>query len=164
MPRSHAVIDPYVMARDAAAAGADKFLCEFVGFRESPYLWCLLHPRGYADAAVAVPAWGREQLRDTPAEAAPSVADLDRLLVDSPALHSHFIITPSSLHHRLIAASSSRHHRFITASSSLHRHIIFASSPLHCDRLRRAYRTSSRGGAATPCAYQRRGDDEVTRR
>lgn len=56
------MIDVYTIARDATAAKADKFLAEFVGFRESPYLWCLLHPRGYCDAALAVPAWARSQL------------------------------------------------------------------------------------------------------
>ena len=57
------MIDPYLLARDAKAAGADKFLSEFVGFREVAHLWCLLHPGGYADASVAVPAWARGQLR-----------------------------------------------------------------------------------------------------
>ncbi|EOD36146.1 hypothetical protein EMIHUDRAFT_226719 [Emiliania huxleyi CCMP1516] len=56
------MIDPATMARDAASARADKFLDEFVGWREAPYVWCLRHPGGYARAAVAVPAWGRNQL------------------------------------------------------------------------------------------------------
>jgi hypothetical protein len=33
------MIDPLRMARDALAAGAHKFLSEFVGFRESAHLW-----------------------------------------------------------------------------------------------------------------------------
>ena len=57
------MIDPYVMARDALNARADKFLSEFVGFRESAHLWCLLHPGKYADASVAVPAWAQGQMR-----------------------------------------------------------------------------------------------------
>lgn len=57
------MIDAYVMARDALAAKADKYLSEFVGFRESAHLWCLLHPGGYANANVAVPVWARGQLR-----------------------------------------------------------------------------------------------------
>ena len=57
------MISPLIMARDATHAGADKYLSEFCGFREAAYLWCLLHPGGYADAAVAVPAWARGQLR-----------------------------------------------------------------------------------------------------
>ena len=65
------MIDPFAMARDAKAAGADKFLSEFVGFRESAHLWCLLHPGGYADALTAVPTWARGQLRGA-AEAARS--------------------------------------------------------------------------------------------
>uniref|UniRef100_A0A7S0LBM9 Uncharacterized protein n=1 Tax=Coccolithus braarudii TaxID=221442 RepID=A0A7S0LBM9_9EUKA len=56
------MIDPLRMARDAVAAGAHKYLSEFVGFREASYLWCLLHPGDYANAAVAVPAWARGQL------------------------------------------------------------------------------------------------------
>ena len=57
------MICPRRMARDAQAAGAVKFLSEFLGFRESSHLWCLLHPGGYAVASVAVPAWARAQLR-----------------------------------------------------------------------------------------------------
>ena len=57
------MICPRRMARDAQAAGAVKFLSEFLGFRESAHLWCLHHPGGYADASVAVPSWAREQLR-----------------------------------------------------------------------------------------------------
>ena len=57
------MICPRRMARDAQAAGAVKFLSEFLGFRESAHLWCLHHPGGYADARVAVPLWAREQLR-----------------------------------------------------------------------------------------------------
>ena len=74
------MIDLYSMARDAAAAGADKFLSEFVGFRESAHLWCLLHPGGYSLAAVAVPAWARGQLSgDARGSAAtPSLADLEQ--------------------------------------------------------------------------------------
>ena len=56
------MIDPCLMARDAQAAGADKFLSEFCGFRESSYLWCLLNPGGYADASAAVPSWAQGQL------------------------------------------------------------------------------------------------------
>ena len=51
--------------RDALAAKSDKFLSEFVGFRESAHLWCLLHPGGYAGATVAVPGWARGMLRRT---------------------------------------------------------------------------------------------------
>ena len=43
------MIDPYQIARDASAAKADKYLAEFVGFRESAHLWCLLHPGGDFD-------------------------------------------------------------------------------------------------------------------
>jgi hypothetical protein len=57
------MIDPYVMARDALNARSDKFLSEFVGFRESAHLWCFLHPGKYADATVAVPAWAQGQMR-----------------------------------------------------------------------------------------------------
>jgi hypothetical protein len=57
------MIDPYLLARDAKAAGSDKFFDEFCGFRESSYLWCLLHPGEYANAAVAVPSWARGQLK-----------------------------------------------------------------------------------------------------
>ena len=57
------MIDPYVMARDATAAKADKYLSEFAGFRESAHLWCMLHPGGYKDATVAVPTWARGQMR-----------------------------------------------------------------------------------------------------
>ena len=67
-----------LQARDAAAARAEKFLDEFVGFRESAHLWCLLPPGGYQDAAVAVPAWAREQLRTPHAGATtPSLAALE---------------------------------------------------------------------------------------
>ena len=54
------MIDPAAMARDAARARTrPSFGDEFVGFRESCYLWCLRHPRGHLDAALAVPAWAR---------------------------------------------------------------------------------------------------------
>ena len=43
------MVDPYQIARDASAAKADKYLAEFVGFRESAHLWCLLHPGGDFD-------------------------------------------------------------------------------------------------------------------
>lgn len=72
------MISPYRMARDAAST--DKFLSEFVGFRESAYLWCLLHPGGYADVNVAVPAWARGQLRaaaSAGADAGPDLAALE---------------------------------------------------------------------------------------
>ena len=73
------MIDPAAMARDAARANAAKFLDEFVGFRESCYLWCLRHPRGHLDAALAVPAWARGQLDgDGGRPAAPSVDELER--------------------------------------------------------------------------------------
>jgi deoxyribodipyrimidine photolyase len=61
------MICPRRVARDAQAAGAVKFLSEFVGFRESAHLWCLHHPGGYADASVAVTKWAREQLRESSA-------------------------------------------------------------------------------------------------
>lgn len=74
------MIDPHRMARDAHAAGADKYLSEFAGFRESAHLWCLSFPGGYAHAHIAVPAWARGQLRnattDTDAHV-PSLADLE---------------------------------------------------------------------------------------
>lgn len=57
------MICPYAMARDAAAARCEKYLSEFVGFRESSHLWCLLHPGEYAVASAAVPGWAREQMR-----------------------------------------------------------------------------------------------------
>ena len=59
------MIDPIIVARDALAARSDKFLSEFLGFRESAHLWCLLNPRGYAIASIAVPAWARGMLRHT---------------------------------------------------------------------------------------------------
>lgn len=71
------MIDPYRLARDAVAAKADKYLSEFVGFRESAYLWCLRHPSGYMDAAVAVPAWAKRQLDCASTPAAPPLADLE---------------------------------------------------------------------------------------
>ena len=73
------MIDVHTMARDAVAAGSHKFLDEFVGFRESPYLWCLRYPAGYANAMVAVPAWGREQLGGGApcATSGPSLEDLE---------------------------------------------------------------------------------------
>ena len=69
------MVDPTRIARDAAAAKADKFLSEFCGFRESSYLWCLLNPGAYLVAAQAVPAWGRGQLAATPP--APTVEALE---------------------------------------------------------------------------------------
>jgi len=57
------MVDPYQVAGDAQVAGAEKFLAEFAGFRESAYLWCLAHPGAYAVAAAAVPEWARNQLR-----------------------------------------------------------------------------------------------------
>ena len=38
---------------------------------------CLLHPGGYQDATIAVPAWAREQLRAPHAGATPSLAALE---------------------------------------------------------------------------------------
>jgi len=70
------MICPRRMARDAQAVGAVKYLSEFLGFRESSHLWCLLHPGGYADANVAVPDWAKAQLRATDA-AAPTLAALE---------------------------------------------------------------------------------------
>ena len=80
------MVDPTKMARDAA--GCPKFLEELVGFRSSAHLWCLLHPGGYADARVAVPAWAQGQLRGggggggggggAGAGASPSLAALER--------------------------------------------------------------------------------------
>ena len=76
------MIDPHLMAREALAARADKFLSEFVGFREAPYLWCLRHPGGYSDASVAVPVWARGQLRTAEGLGRPGVGpplnDLER--------------------------------------------------------------------------------------
>lgn len=95
------MIDPTRIARDAQAAGATKFLAEFVGFRESAHLWCLRHPRGYSDASVAVPAWGQSQLRSTklPAPALAALEsgrtgdapwdDCQRALVTSGELHNN---------------------------------------------------------------------------
>jgi hypothetical protein len=54
------MIDPRTVAMDAA--GSQKFLDEFLGFRESSYVWCALHPGDYALAARAVPEWARAQL------------------------------------------------------------------------------------------------------
>ena len=73
------MVDPYRLARDAVAAGADKFISEFVGFRESAHLWCLLHPGGYMDASVAVPGWARNQLAHVAATpmTPPSLAALE---------------------------------------------------------------------------------------
>ena len=75
------MICPVAMARDALAAKSDKFLSEFVGFRESAHLWCLLHPGGYAVATVAVPAWARGMLRHAAGgggdAASPALADLE---------------------------------------------------------------------------------------
>ena len=77
------MICPYRMARDARAAGSDKFVDEFCGFRESAHLWCLLHPAGYADAKIAVPAWARQQLArhepeaDDDASATPGILELE---------------------------------------------------------------------------------------
>ena len=51
------MIDPYQLARDASAAKADKYLAEFVGFRESAYLWCLLHPGGDARCPLQPYRW-----------------------------------------------------------------------------------------------------------
>ena len=68
------MVDPYALARDASTARADKYLSEFVGFRESACLWCLLHPGGYADAAVAVPPWAQQQMRPYVAAAAMAAA------------------------------------------------------------------------------------------
>ena len=70
------MICPRRMARDAQAVGAVKYLSEFLGFRESSHLWCLLHPGRYADANVAVPAWAKAQLRATDT-AAPTLAALE---------------------------------------------------------------------------------------
>jgi hypothetical protein len=54
------MIDPRTVAVDAA--GSQKFLDEFLGFREAPYVWCALHPGDYARAARAVPGWAHAQL------------------------------------------------------------------------------------------------------
>ena len=74
------MIDPTQMARDAR--GCRKYLEELVGFRSSAHLWCLLHPGGYADARVAVPAWAQEQLRGSRGGSgrggSPSLAALER--------------------------------------------------------------------------------------
>ena len=69
------MLDPYRVARDAA--GSPKFLEEFVGFRESPYVWCAMNAGGYARAAVAVPSWAQLQLADAADGPAPSIADLE---------------------------------------------------------------------------------------
>ena len=95
------MICPRRMARDAQAAGAVKFLSEFLGFRESSHLWCLLHPGGYADASVAVPAWAKAQLSADYASAPTLTAlesgqtgdvswdDCQRCLVISGELHNN---------------------------------------------------------------------------
>lgn len=69
------MIDPRTVAVDAA--GSQKFLDEFLGFREAPYVWCALHPGDYARAARAVPEWARAQLAGAAGARAVSLAEVE---------------------------------------------------------------------------------------
>jgi deoxyribodipyrimidine photolyase len=122
------MIDPMRIARDAQREKSDKFLSEFVGFRESAHLWCMLHPGGYANASTAVPAWAQGQLRSaadpTPGVFSPSVLDLEngqsgdalwddcqRCLVISGELHNNVRMAwgkaiPNWHHAALVAAAA----------------------------------------------------------
>ncbi|KAH8050059.1 FAD dependent oxidoreductase [Aureococcus anophagefferens] len=63
-------IPVFLMARDAQAARADKFLDELLVFREMGYAFCGKHEAAIAaDAYSTLPAWARTQLADHAADA-----------------------------------------------------------------------------------------------
>lgn len=63
-------IPVFLMARDAQAARADKFLDELLVFREMGYAFCGKHEAAIAaDAYGTLPAWARTQLADHAADA-----------------------------------------------------------------------------------------------
>lgn len=54
-------LSPFLVAREAAERGADKFLDEFLVWRELAWNFCLHHPKH--DTVEALPAWARDTLK-----------------------------------------------------------------------------------------------------
>lgn len=74
-------VSPFVLAREAAAvggAGADKFLDEFLIWRELAYNWCY-YGAGHDDAHMALPAWALATLEERRADPRPALLDWETL-------------------------------------------------------------------------------------
>lgn len=54
-------VSPFLVAREASAAGAEKFLDELLVWRELAWHFCLHHPDH--ETVAALPAWARDTLR-----------------------------------------------------------------------------------------------------
>ncbi len=75
---NYGMLSPFRVARDAAAAGATKFLDEFLVWRELAFHYCFAR-RGEVDTLDAIPSWARSSLAQHAGDAREAVYDWETL-------------------------------------------------------------------------------------